>query len=104
MPMNDLLHVHHFEAVPGLTGKTRLVKIDPYLRLTRDEQTVFVKAGRVLDASGFDIEAPVWFEDELKKCSPAALAECGWAKPTTSATPPMTPPAKRFEASTSKKG
>ena len=79
--------VHEYAKVPG-TQAFRLARINPILRIARagvgedgntsvlciQRGTVFTEGGQVMKRK----DLPQWFHDELAKCSPAALAECGW--------------------------
>jgi hypothetical protein len=76
----ELRGVHVFEKAPGADHAT-LKSVRPVLRLSsRDNGEVFIQGGRYWTAGGEAIKSkdlPAWVGDEIKKCSPAALAECG---------------------------
>ena len=82
MPLN-LRQVHEFAKVPG-TQTFRLVRTNPVMRLACSDGVVLIQKGTVYTEGGIALkqkDLPAWFADEMSKCSPAALAECGWKAP-----------------------
>lgn len=76
------LQVHKYEKVPG-TQTTRLAKVTPYLRITRDgHPPLYLQGGKAFGEGGAEIETlPIWFDEELAKVSPKAREEIGWSAP-----------------------
>lgn len=76
----NLRGVHVFEKIPG-KGEFRLKETHPVMRLSKDEEILFLQDGQVYDASGKVMEKdklPAWFKDELIKANPVALRESGF--------------------------
>lgn len=78
--MLDISKVHHYEKIPGEFA-VRLRRTTPYVRLFRDgEVPIFLQYGQFHYEDGTvipDSGLPIWLKDELKKCNPKVLAECG---------------------------
>jgi hypothetical protein len=80
----NLREVHKFDKVPGKPDTFRLSKVSPAMRLASEDQHLFIQHGRVYDEAGTPIkqsDLPGWFLEQVEKCTPAALAECGYSKP-----------------------
>lgn len=81
MPLN-LNKVTEFAAVQG-TAQIQLVAEHHFIRLkgAEAESALYIQGGRVYGEGGPEIDAgelPEWFDVELSKCSPQALAAVGW--------------------------
>lgn len=75
----NLQGVHVFERDPG-SQNYRLSKIYPAMRLSQSGQSIYIQHGRYWSPGGDPIRSkdlPDWVAAELKKCSPAALADVG---------------------------
>jgi hypothetical protein len=83
MPLS--LKVHHHEKLPG-TQESRLVKVTPYVRITRDgHPPLYVQGGKVFGEGGPEVETlPEWFDAEMAKISPKVREEVGWRGPAKS--------------------
>lgn len=78
--MLELNKVHTLTK-PGLNEPSRLVSVNPYICLSGEnaESPVFIQGGKVYYAGGDEVKKlPVWFAEEVAKCSPEALAEVGF--------------------------
>lgn len=75
--MSFSLVPHEFTKISA--GQWRVSRINPYIRLSKDGTEVFLQEGKVWDRSGKELKTkPGWFEEELAKCNPVALAEAGF--------------------------
>lgn len=75
----NLRQVHVFERRPG-TRTDVLKSIHPAMRLRSGDGEVWIQHGQYWTSSGQKLkpaQLPEWVADELKKCNPVALAECG---------------------------
>jgi hypothetical protein len=75
----NLSQIHVSEREPG-TQNYRVTKVYPAMRLSSAGQVVYLQHGRYWTPGGDPIRSkdlPDWVTSELKKCSPAALAEVG---------------------------
>lgn len=78
----ELNRVHVIEKIPG-TQMFRLSGIQPAMQLRQDNDVVWIQRGQLFDGGGEPISAdriPAWFEDQVKRCSPQALAEVGYKR------------------------
>jgi hypothetical protein len=73
------LRVHHHEKKPG-SMESRLVRVTPYVRITRDSHPpLYVQGGRVFSEGGPEVETlPAWFGEEMARLSPKVREEIGW--------------------------
>lgn len=75
----NLRQVHVFERQPG-TRTDVLKYTNPAMRLRSGDEEVWIQHGQYWTSSGQKIKPsnlPSWVAEELKKCNPVALAECG---------------------------
>jgi len=78
----ELNGVHVFEKIGP--SQHAVTKIRPAMRLCQGEASLYIQAGTVFTPGGDPVaskDVPTWFLEELKKCSPAALDECGYKLP-----------------------
>jgi hypothetical protein len=75
----DLNAVHLYEKIPG-TDQTRLVRMNPYVRIGRkDHPPIYVQAGQVYGEGGQPVDPlPDWFGEEMSRLSPKVRNEIGW--------------------------
>lgn len=79
MPKFDLRGVHVMKRVPG-SHQFRLAEVHPALRLGKGDEHLYIQNGTVFDEGGTQVkDLPGWFAEEVAKCSPHTLAECGYA-------------------------
>jgi hypothetical protein len=74
--------VHVFATIEGIP-QPQIVEEHHYIRLRGDgaEYPLYIQGGRVFAENGPEVaadELPEWFDVELAKCSPQALAAVGW--------------------------
>jgi len=64
-----------------ISGKRKLVRFQPFLRMTKDGQDVYIQNGQVYAGGAERLNnLPDWFQDELKKQNPEALDQVGWTE------------------------
>jgi len=74
----ELNKVHEFKRNPE-TRQFYLAGTHPALRLGCEDGALYIQDGVVFSEEGGPVDKlPGWFEQELAKCSPAALREVGW--------------------------
>lgn len=62
-----------------VSGKRKLVSNNPFLRLTKDGQEIYIQGGQVYSPGTERLNTlPDWFEEEMKKQDKKALDEVGW--------------------------
>ena len=97
------LETHKFEKDPT-TNRPRLSEFHPYLSIETEHGELFIQDGQVYPMTGPAVsDPPQWFWDEVKKCTPQALAEVKFKLPATPVkeneklepTPAMPPKRKR---------
>lgn len=73
------LKVHHYEKIPG-SQQSRLVRVTPYVRITRDSHPpLYVQGGGVYGEGGQRVETlPAWFDEEMARLSPQMREQVGW--------------------------
>jgi hypothetical protein len=87
MPAFTLTKITEFAAVEvGGIPINKLVATRYAMRLCgADAAPVWLQGGAVYGEGGDEIakdELPDWFDEELRKCSPASLHAVGWQNPT----------------------
>jgi hypothetical protein len=99
MPVN--LHVHEFAQIRG-NPQPMVVKETHYMRLKGEgaEFPLYLQNGQVWSENEGPIplqDWPAWLMAEIERCSSAALAAVGWARPqgVEPPKPPSKPPSKR---------
>lgn len=95
--------VHKVERVPGTT-QTRVVKVNPYVRLCAEgAPPLFIQGAHIFSAEGPEValdDLPTWFWSEAERVSPQVQQETGLAgllaarrgEPMMLPTLPPTPP------------
>lgn len=88
MPLS--LKVHWFEKIPG-QQQTRLARVTPYARITREgHPPIYVQAGGVFSEGGKPLEQlPGWFDEEMARLTPKVREEVGWKGTTAPAPAPV---------------
>ena len=78
MPL-ELKGVHQYEKVPN-SQEARLVKVNPYLRLTHQgHPPVYVQGGAIYAEGGGPVSpVPDWFDEEMRRVNPKVRDEVGW--------------------------
>lgn len=79
----DLNGVHVFRKVPNAQHYA-LAEVHPAIRVTQGDNSLYIQDGSVFTPGGVLVpaaELPSWFHDEVKKCTPKALADAGYAAP-----------------------
>ena len=80
------LETHKFEKDPT-TNRPRLAEFTPYMSIETEHGELFIQNGQIFPMTGPPItDAPQWFWDEVKKCTPEALAEVKFRVPTSAET------------------
>ena len=76
------LSPHRVQKIPG-TDQSRIIGSNHYMRLSKEGTTLFLQSGNVYSEGGQrykEGDLPEWFEDEVAKISPKAMADCGFAQ------------------------
>jgi len=76
------LETHKFEKDPT-TNRPRLAELTPYISIETEHGELFIQNGQVFPMTGPPIsDPPQWFWDEVKKCTPEALADVKFKLPS----------------------
>jgi len=76
------LETHKFEKDPT-TNRPRLAELTPYISIETEHGELFIQNGQVFPMTGPPInDPPQWFWDEVKKCTPEALADVKFKMPS----------------------
>jgi len=76
------LETHKFEKDPT-TNRPRLAEFTPYISIETEHGELFIQNGQVFPMTGPPInDPPQWFWDEVKKCTPEALADVKFKMPS----------------------
>jgi hypothetical protein len=87
--------VHEYQKIPG-TSEVRLIRTQPYVRLTHENwPPIFIQGGQFYYQGGPPVTPlPEWVAEEVARLSPACRAEVGLEvdRPVSEPKPKLKPP------------
>lgn len=67
------------EPIPTKEGQPQKVRANPYIRLCKGDEIIFMQSGAFWYEDGSEVkDVPAWVAEEVAKCNPAVLAESGF--------------------------